>query len=337
MWNNEGSKADSVDAFVIDTAVTAFSSTFLAILDIFLVILAAGVLVRLKIVRQGHIDGLSVATVRVFLPCLMFANIVKTLDPGKFPFWWTLPLAAVAMVGVGLALGALLFLRELPEKRNMLPLAAMANSGYLVLPLGLALYPKEFDTFALYTFLFILGYNPVLWSVGKFLNTARSGERADWRSLVTPPAVATLVALAAVLMGARPWIPGMVLKGVDLLGSATVPVATFVLGAVLGSIPFRIRPYAWDAARVVLVKLALVPLATLWLLEASGVCGSNVLLWRFFLIQAATAPATGIILQIRSYGGDEAKVGSLMVVAYVLSLITLPLWLVVGELIRTVG
>ena len=322
---------------MIETAIKSFSSTFLAILDIFLVILAAGLLVRRHVVRQGHIDGLSVATVRVFLPCLMFANIVKTLDPGRFPFWWTLPLAAAAMVGAGLGLGALLFFRELPEKRNMLPLAAMANSGYLVLPVGLALYPKEFDTFALYTFLFILGYNPILWSVGKFLNTARSDERADWRSLVTPPAMATLAALAVVLTGARPWVPAMVLRGVDLLGSASVPVATFVLGAVLGTIPFKFRAYAWDASRVVLVKLLLLPLVTLWILQATGVCGTNALLWRFLVIQAATAPATGIILQIRSYGGDEPKVGSLMVVAYAISMITLPLWLVVGELVRSAG
>jgi predicted permease len=318
---------------LIDAALTAFTSTFLAILDIFVVILAAGVLVRTKVIRQSHIDGLSVATVWVFLPCLMFANIVKTFDPSKFPFWWALPLASGAMVAVGLGLGALLFLRELPRKRNMLPLAAMANAGYLVLPVGLALYPKEFDTFALYTFLFILGYNPVLWSVGKYLSTARPDEAPRWSSLVTPPAVATLLAVGIVLFGARPLMPGVVLKGVSLMGSAAVPVATFVLGAVLGSIPIELRSNAGDAARVVLVKLILLPLLTLWVLHATGICGDNLLLRRFLLIEAAAAPATGIILQIRSYGGDETKVGSLMMVAYVVCLATLPLWLVVGDLL----
>ena len=39
----------------------------------------------------------------------------------------------------------------------------------LVLPVGLAIFPEQFDRFALYCFLFILGFNAVLWSVGKAL------------------------------------------------------------------------------------------------------------------------------------------------------------------------
>lgn len=315
-----------------ETITGAFSSTFMAILDIFLVILVAGLLVRKKVVGQTHINGLSVATVTVFLPCLMFANILKNLDTQKFPFWWGLPISAVVMVAAGLGLGWLLFIRELPAKRNMLPLAAMANSGYLVLPVGMKLFPEQFDTFALYCFLFILGFNPVLWSVGKFFSTAKSGEQANWRSLLTPPAIATLLALGLVLSGLRPLIPETLVKATDLLGSAAVPVATFVLGAVLGSISFRIRPYVWDAVRVMLVKLFFLPALTIWLLLASGIV-TDPLLYRFLVIEAAVAPATGIILQIRSYGGDETKIGSLMLVCYLFSMLTLPLWIVVGNLL----
>jgi len=312
---------------MLQTFIQAFGGTFVGVLDIFLIILVAGLLVRRRVVTQAHIDALSTATVVVFLPCLTFDSVVRNLDPSKLPYWWTLPLAAVAMAVAGLALGAALFARELPAKRNMLALASMQNAGYLVLPVGLALFPKEFDRFALYCFLFILGNSLVLWSVGKFLATRGRSEMPVWRALLTPPLVANVAAIALALSGGKALVPEVLQRGVHLLGTAAVPVATFILGAVLGSIPFRLRAILPDAARVVLVKLVLLPLLTTAVLAWTGLGRTNPLLASFFLIQAAAAPAVAIILQVRRYGGDEEKIGGVMLIAYAGCLLALPFWL----------
>ena len=162
---------------MIEAFVAAFGGTVPAIAVIFVIVVISGVMSRRGLIDQTQIDGLSAATVNLFLPCLIFSNVVETFDPGALPFWWTIPLAGAVMPLVGLGLGALVLVRELPEKRNLLPLAAMQNAGYLVLPVGLSLFPDRFDTFALYCFLFILGFNPVLWSVGKLLTTTANRER----------------------------------------------------------------------------------------------------------------------------------------------------------------
>lgn len=312
--------------------LAAFGSAWLAILKVFLVIVAAGLLVRRGILGQNAVTGLSDVTVVLFLPCLIFSKVATTLDPRAFPLWWALPLAGVAMSAVGLGIAALAFRRELPAKNNMLAVASMQNAGYLVLPVGLALYPSEFDRFALYCFLFILGFNGVLWSVGKALATG-SGRPGSWRGLVTPPLVANLLATLLALIGGSRLVPSIVLEGVDLVGQAAVPAATVVLGAVLGSVTFRLRRHLWDATRAIAIKLGLLPLLTVLALWALGLEQVDPLLARFFVLEAASAPAVGIILQVRTYGGDEQKVGSLMLASYAACAVTLPAWLAAWEVL----
>ncbi len=123
-------------------------------------------------------------------------------------------------------------------------------------------FPDRFDTFALYVFLFILGYNPVLWSLGKFLISGASSDRPLWRGLLTPPFVANIVAIIAALTGATALLPRPALEAVSLIGSAAVPVATLVLGAVLGSVTIRFRSILADAVRTMGVKLLVLPALT---------------------------------------------------------------------------
>ena len=300
---------------------------------IFLIILGAGLLVRRGVITQTQIDGLSSATVNVLLPCLIFAKVLETLDPEGLPGWWALPLAGIGMALLGTGLGAVAFVGQLPAKRDLLPLAGMQNAGYLVLPIGLALFPNQFDTFALYVFLFILGYNPVLWSLGKILVTGGRGKRHGWRDLFTPPLVANLVAIGFALSGAGALLPSPFLKAVDLLGTAAVPVATLVLGAVLGSIGIRLRHHLADAARAMAVKLLVMPVLTIGALQIFHLHQTNPLLAQFFVIEAAAAPAVAIILQVRTYGGNESRIGTTMVLSYLACTLTLPAWVAVWSMI----
>ncbi len=318
---------------MLTTLAAAFTGTFAALLKVFLVILVAGLLVRRGVLTQTHVDGMSSATVVLFLPCLIFARVIESFDPGALGFWWVLPLSGIVMALAGLGMAALLFWRELPAKRNMLPLASMQNAGYLILPVGLALYPQEFNTFALYCFLFILGFNPVLWSVGKLLISDSRGSQNGWRGLFTPPLVANLAALAGVGCGLDQWIPAPVLSAVDLVGQAAVPVATVVLGAVLGTVRFRLRPYLADAVRVLGIKFVLLPVAVLGCLLLLAVGTREPLLARFYVLESAAAPAAGLVLLVRTYGGDEQKVGSIMLLSYTACTLTLPLWLAIWELL----
>ncbi len=310
----------------METFTASFAATAAAIAGIFLVILAAGFMVRRGSISQNQISGLSDATVNIFLPCLIFSKVIDTLDPGRLPQWWLLPLAGIAMTLAGTGLGAIAFLGQLPGKKDLLPVAGIQNAGYLVLPVGMALFPTRFDDFALYVFLFILGCNPVLWSLGKLLVSRTVRGEPLWRGLVTPPLVANVVAVAIALTTGSAWIPRPIVASIDLLGTAAVPVATFVLGAVLGGIRVGLRPHLGDAARVLGIKLLLLPALVVLLLHLGRLHEIDPLMAEFFVIQAAAAPAVALVLQVRTYGGNEQRVGAVMLLSYLACTVTLPAW-----------
>lgn len=316
------------------TAFTATTfATFLAILKIFLVVLLAGMLFRRRILTDAMVTALTKVTIVLFLPCLILDKILTSLSPEEFPLWWTLPLASIVMALAGLGLAYGVFFRELPEKRSMLAVASMQNAGYLILPVGAALYPEQFDEFALYVSLFIVGFNPILWSIGKLLATNGGPRGAEWRGMLNPPLVACLSAIALVMTGLSRLIPAPVLETIELLGEGAVPTATVVLGAMLGGMSLRLRPHLWDAARAMTVKYGLLPALTVAVLSATDIGVTNPLLARFLVLQAASAPAVGLILQVRAYGGDEQKVGTVMLVSYILCVVSLPVWLAVWEMV----
>jgi predicted permease len=264
---------------------------------------------------------------------MIFAKILRNLNPEKFPEWWILPLIGIGLILTGAIFAALFFAGNLKAKRNMIPIASMQNAGYLALPLGQAIYPDQFELYALYCFLIIMGLNPILWSIGKYLNTADQTQKFSWKQLITPPFVALLTGIVLVLSGVHRFIPATVIDVIDLTGSATVPLANFILGAVLGGISLRIWPSLTDVLKVTGIKFVLLPLITILLMLWFNLKATNPLLSDVILIQAALPPAIGIMIQIKNWGGNEQQTGSMMLIAYSFCVIAIPVWLAIWKIL----
>ncbi|MEA2013287.1 MAG: AEC family transporter [Verrucomicrobiota bacterium] len=313
-----------------------FILIFKAVIQITLVAIAGGILVRKKIITPKQVKFLASVTIKIFLPCLIFSKLVTYFDPGAFKIWWLIPVSAVLIIFAGLLLGALFFIRELPEKKNMLSLSGIHNASYLILPIGAFVYKDNFGQFSLYVFLFTIAMSPILWSIGKELSTERN-EKLSLKKLLTPPLYANFFGLLVVFTHTKWLIPEPVMGAIDLIGGAAIPVATLVLGATLGSISFKKWAPTKDILRVVIVKLVFVPIITIFVLNATGLHLTYPFLAEFLVLEAASAPATGTILQIRNYGGDTQKVGSIMIVCYLLCILTIPFWIAVWRAIITLS
>lgn len=315
--------------------IDTFLGTGRAVLQLMLIALAAGILVRNRILSQDQVKALSAIIIKILLPCLIFSNIMKNFQPGELSIWPLIPLVAIAMVGVGLLAAAVLFARQLPEKKNMLSLASIHNASYLVLPIGSILFADQFETFKLYCFLYILGISPILWTLGKYLVSSTPGRKINLCELITPPFVANLLGLILVFTHIRDFVPMIVLDPIEFIGSATIPLAIFILGAVLGTISFDFRPYLLDGARVTVIKLILLPVCTIAVLYATGMGVTYPLLASFFVLEASSAPATATLIQVKHYGGDEHKISSIILINYICCIITIPFWMAVWKTISS--
>ncbi len=309
----------------MEAAVHIFVEVFRAIAVIFGVAFVSGLLVRQKVISQQQIDALSHITVVILLPCLMFAKILNYFDPSVFPYWWIMPLSALGMIGLALAFGKLLYFRSFKSRKNYIAISAFMNANYLILPIGQMVFKEEFNLFATYCFLFILGVNPTLWSLGKYMVTDDVNKGV--KGLLTPPFLASVSAIFLVLLGLRRLIPEVVMEPIAFMGEAAIPIATFVLGATLGSIAIRSIPSWFDILRILGVKLLLIPATVLVVMLQIPLLRQHPLIADLLILQASSAPATQLIIQIRKYGGDVQNVGSLMLWSYTACIVTMPFWI----------
>ena len=314
-----------------------FIPTFLSVLDglirILLVAVLAGILVYRRMIGEEIINGLSKLTVTVFLPLLIFHTIVTGFNPASQSYWWIVPLFAIGLSGIGLLFGAMLFTGSLREKKFLLPLSAMQNAAYLILPIGEFVYPNQFSEFSLICFLVVLGLSPFMWTVGKLILTGRNHDgRSKISGILTPPFVANILSILLVLSGMGKYVPVVITDAAGFLGKATVPIATFILGATLARSLTSIPPFL-DTLRVLSVKFVLLPLVVIIIMKLTGSVRHFPLLADVLIIQASSAPATAHILQLRTYGGNLKQAGGVIFVSYIVCLLAIPFWLSVWRVI----
>ena len=314
--------------------LSSFIEIIKALFQIFLIGIVGAVLIRKKVFKKEHLKALSDVTIKMLLPALIFSKTIQHFDPSELEYWWVLPIFGAAMPLLGIGLGSLFFIRKFQIKKNLLPLAGIQNALYLVLPIGQIVFPEQFDTFALYVFLYILGNNPVLWSIGKYLCTSgKKKYKIRFKDFITPPLIANFLSVAIVLLKLHIYIPEIIIQPINLVGSATVPIATFILGATLGTISLKKLPSFFDILKIVSVKFIFIPVITFIFIYFSKLYQTDPLLSSLLMIQASSAPAANIIVIIKSYGGDIEKLGSLMLVSYIICIIILPLWLAVYNML----
>jgi len=309
-----------------------FFGSFMAMLDamgkILLITLLAGILVRRGIIEKQYIKGLSEITVKVLLPALTFDKVVTTFDPYNTPGWWLLPLIGFVVPVLFMAITAIFYLPHPKKHMNKFPIASLQNVGYLVLPIGQILYPDQFDQFAIYVFLLILGFNIALWTIGKMLISYEAGKtEIKLAEMITPPFVANIFAMFLVFIKVNTYVPEIILEPVSMLGSAAVPLAMFILGATLGTISLKKLPKFPDIFKLSLVKYVLMPAFAFVVLHKTGMAQTNPLLATVLIIEASAAPAANLIVIVQKYGGDHQQTGSLMLIMYILAVFFMPLWL----------
>ena len=280
-------------------------------------------LFKRKLLEADGLNSLSRLVIEVTLPFLIFYRLVTQFSFSRFPNWWMFPLLSLAITGLGLVCAGIFsgFIKEREKKIQFLSLASFQNSGYLPLVIVASLLSGEkLDLMLTYIFLFLLGFNFLLFSVGEFMLTAGRRNRFDWRSMLSAPVVATLASLLVVFIGAQRFIPQLVIVPLKMAGDCTMPLATFVVGANLAAIKLE-KVDVPAMSLMVLVKLVLMPalgLVLVYSLKLGLVAGLLV------VMQLAMPPATNLSLILRQYNKEDILVSQGIFIGHLASLVTIP-------------
>ncbi len=235
--------------------LTSFKITTIGIFQIFFIALCGYVCVKLKVISKEGVDTIGKLVINLTLPFFIFVKIVKYFNFADFAFWWTIPLLSIGMLFLSFLL-ATLFLPVFKIKDNIPELKSLVtfqNSGYLPLALiQTLLVCKQQEIAFIYIFLFLLGFNFIIWSLGvRYLtkckdiginpvrwrgrfNILRLSNGVNIKTFLTAPFVAILFSLLIVYLRLNEFFPIQLLKPMEWIGDCTIPLGILVIGAIIG-------------------------------------------------------------------------------------------------------
>jgi len=304
----------------------SFKITGLAVVQIIILGAIGFFLVKKGILGDGGLDALSRLAIDVTLPILIFCQLIKDFSFSLYPNWWVFPLISIAITALGFIAGSLLkgFVKGTEEKKQFLGLVTFQNSGYLPLALFAALLsPEKSSTVFIYLFLFLLGFNLVMFSFGVYMIAFSSAKKFEWQRLFSAPVVATLASLILVFFGINKFVPDFVIKPLRSIGDSTLPLAMIVVGGSLAQIRLGgINKKAMSL--LVLAKLVILPLAGLLLLIKLKL---PELIGLLILIELAVPSANSLTAIVRANKKDDILISQGIFISHILSIITLPVFL----------
>jgi len=275
--------------------------------------------------RDG-LTALSRLVIEITLPAMIFCNLLKDFSFQLYPDWWIFPVMSVAIILVGFLIGCLFigFFPGSQKKLQFISLIAFQNSGYLPLALFAALLPPATrNTIFIYLFLFLLGFNLLMWSFGAYLLTFTRAKKFELATLFSPPVIATLVSLLIVYFGWQRFVPRMITQPLEMVGECTLPLAMFVVGGGLAQIKF-LHVDIKAMSLMVLAKLVILPLIGYWFILRYNL---PELMGLLLLVQLAAPPATSLSVITTHYKKDDLLISQGIFFGHIISIITIPLFL----------
>ena len=306
--------------------IASFKVTISAVVQIFVLGATGFFLVRRNILSEEGLRSLSRLTIEVIFPVFIFSRLTRDFSFTAYSNWWVFPLMSLAITVSGFIIGSILtgFIKGGKHKIQFLTLVGFQNSGYLPLAMVAALLPKEqAGTAFIYIFLFLLGFDLLMWSFGVYMLTSEAAKKFELGSLFSPPVIANLVSLFLVAVGINKFIPHFISVPAEMIGNCTLPIAMFIVGGNIASIHLgRVDKKAMFL--MVLGKLIILPVVGLWLILRLKL---PELLGLLILMQLAMPPATSLSVIIRHYKKEDLLISQGVFFGHIISIITIPVFL----------
>jgi len=305
-----------------------FRVTGIAVFQIFLLAVIGYLLVKRKFLSEQGADAVSNLVMDVTLPALIFCQLVSDFSFSAYSNWWIFPLISIAVTAIGLLAGFLFsfLIKGEQHKLQFISLAGFQNSGYLPIALAAALLSgSELSAMFIYLFLFLSGFNLVMFSVGVHILNFHKEKKFNWSNLLSMPVIATLVSLIAIALGLNKFVPDAVIKPLRMLGDSTLPLAMLVVGGNLAELNLR---------NIDKKAMSFLILSKMILLPALGIAA--VLFFKIpklvsllILIQLAMPSAVTLSVILRNYKKEDLLVSQGILLTHVASVITIPLFLII--------
>lgn len=226
---------------------------------------------------------------------------------------------------VGLLIGWIFYRREEHSIGAVLRCTvAFSNCGFMSLPLAQALFG---DVGVFFVSIYVVVHNVIIWTVGVrlFDRSAVSFKKAFFN----PGTIGVLVGLPLFLLNIP--LPQIITSPIASLSSMNTPLAMIVMGFYLSRTAARIQKGDGKLLGCMLLRLLAVPAVSLAALSLLPI-PSEVFL--ACMLPASAPPASNTMMFASKFGADADSASRMATVATVLSIITIPLFMTLAQLVK---
>lgn len=322
--------APQIDPSILQTS---FRATTKLLTTLLLGVLAA----KRKLLDTQVLSSLSKTVYSIFLPSLLLTNVIRTLA-NPSPTLLLLPLAAVAQVIIGLALGfigAKVMRLSRPERNVYAVCTGFGNSGALPLLFASALFdgtPAYSNTVSAISF-YLLGWTALFWSLGYSLLASMSGKGKPvkgWaliKRLLPPPLIGALTGLFIGLSPFRAaFTASPIFSALTTLGAGYSPAAVLILAGSLarkvegGDTGLRLPRMALG---ICLTRFLVLPILAVFFVKSGGSLFANPFIAFAILLEAVMPPAQNstLILNMEKRPDEAAGVARILLAVYLVGVI----------------
>lgn len=243
-------------------------------IGIFLILICVGVLaVKLRILEEASLAGVSGLVMKIALPCYIFINAVTSATRQSL-------MQSLIIVPIGIALYIALVLVNiciekvfgLKGNRQKIYRASFVfgNIGFMGIPLVAAIYP---DAAILYVSVFTIVDQLFFWTYGVTLTQPASQAKegfslATLKNLVSPPLVAIVLAVIFIVVGIP--VPTIAESVLNTIGSTSMPLALIYIGGVLCSANLKPVLKCGELYAGIIVKMIAIPVVAFFVMAQLG-------------------------------------------------------------------
>lgn len=302
-------------------------AVLLAVIKLSLITLLGFYLYKRSVVKEKSLKFLTFVVINLTFPFLIFSNLIEnssvvlTHSLGKFIA------ISVSIFLLGYILGFIAsFKRNHKFKEEFISVVSFQNGGYLPITIAFFLFPSGMrEEFLVYTFLYLLGFNIIMWSIGSSFIFRGKGKKFKLKSLFIPPVTSTLISLLLIYTGMAKFIPSLIILPLKMVGETSFVLSAVILGCWLAKVRLKgfleRLPLIGEAS---FLKLIILPLLCLSWVVSFKIFS---LLGLFIVLQAAMPSAVSLPIVANLKGADSEFVSQGVFLTHILSIFTIPLWL----------
>ena len=306
-------------------------SVFLSTLQAVLVLLGIGLLgywiIGRRRVPSDTLAFLQSLAIDIALPLLVVGNLITNFSPQVYPDWWRFPLwwMGFTVVALALSLSSSFLVRK--EIRAEFTIGLLYQNG-LFLPILIieGLFGGD-NPYLVPLFLFVIFHPSVIFGTySLFFGKRIQGERLNWRRIVNPVLVATVIGIVIGIVSVNKYIPEFLITIVRMVGAITIPIIMLILGGNIYN-DFRYKAdnnrrwYISEVAKFVLVKNVVFPLVFLGLLI---LLRPDLTVALIVIIQAAVPPVTAIPILVERCGGNRQIASQFVFASFIFCILSIP-------------